>query len=83
MDGDGGTNEVKRSVTIAGHRTSISLEPPFWDTLKELACSQKISANELVRRIDDERDGEGNLSSAVRVYVLEQFRMRAACDAKP
>lgn len=77
------TVEIKRSVTISGHRTSISLERPFWDALKELACSQKISANELVRRIDDERDGEGNLSSAVRVYVLEQFRQRAACDVKP
>ena len=71
--------EIKRSVTIAGHRTSISIEEPFWDGLKELACSQKISVNELVRRIDAERDGEGNLSSAVRIYVFENFRDRRAC----
>ena len=71
--------EIKRSVTIAGHRTSLSIEPPFWDGLKELACSQKISVNELVRRIDAERGGEGNLSSAVRIYVFEHFRNRDAC----
>ncbi|MBC7102570.1 MAG: ribbon-helix-helix domain-containing protein [Parvibaculum sp.] len=83
MDGDGGTNEVKRSVTIAGHRTSISLEPPFWDTLKELACSEKTSVNELVRRIDTARDGRGSLSSAIRVYVLEAVKKRGeACDAE-
>lgn len=77
------TEEIKRSVTIAGHRTSISLERPFWDALKELACTQKISANELVRRIDDERNGAGNLSSAVRVYVLAAFREKASCTIKP
>lgn len=77
------TEEIKRSVTIAGHRTSISLERPFWDALKELACTQKISANELVRRIDDERNGAGNLSSAVRVYVLTAFREKASCTIKP
>ena len=76
--------EIKRSVTIAGHRTSISIEQPFWDTLKELACSQKISVNELVRRIDAERQG-GNLSSAIRIYILNAVKNRgtAACDAQP
>lgn len=74
--------EIKRSVTIAGHRTSISIEPPFWNGLKELACSQKISVNELVRRIDAERVGEGNLSSAVRVYVFENFRNRGDCPTE-
>jgi predicted DNA-binding ribbon-helix-helix protein len=71
--------EIKRSVTIAGHRTSISLEPPFWEALKEIACAEKISVNELVRRIDDARGGEGNLSGAVRIHVLAHFRARAAC----
>ena len=71
--------EIKRSVTIAGHRTSISIEKPFWDGLKELACSQKVSVNELVRRIDAGRGGEGNLSSAVRIYVFENFRDRGSC----
>ena len=73
--------EIKRSVTIAGHRTSISIEKPFWDGLKELACSQKVSVNELVRRIDAVRGGEGNLSSAVRIYVFENFRDRGSACA--
>lgn len=61
----------KRSVVIAGHATSISLEPAFWDALKELAGARGISLNRLIEEIDDTRDG--NLSSAVRVYVLEAF----------
>ncbi|HEX7775998.1 MAG TPA: ribbon-helix-helix domain-containing protein [Parvibaculum sp.] len=74
--------EIKRSVSIAGHRTSISLERPFWDALKEIACSQDVSVNELVRRIDEARDSDGNLSGAVRVYVLAHFRNKsAACPA--
>lgn len=70
------TGDVKRSVTIAGHRTSISLERPFWDVLKELACTEKTSVNELVRRIDTARGGEGSLSSAIRIYVLNALRNR-------
>lgn len=69
--------EIKRSVAIAGHRTSISLEPPFWDALKEIACAENVSVNELVRRIDERRDGGGNLSGAVRVYVLAHFKAKA------
>ena len=71
--------EIKRSVSIAGHRTSISLERPFWDALKEIACSEDVSVNELVRRIDEDRDNEGNLSGAVRVYVLTHFKNKASC----
>ncbi|MEQ8268996.1 MAG: ribbon-helix-helix domain-containing protein [Parvibaculum sp.] len=70
------TDEIKRSVTIAGHRTSISLERPFWDALKELACSEKTSVNDLVRRIDAARGGRGTLSAAVRLYVLDGMRKR-------
>jgi predicted DNA-binding ribbon-helix-helix protein len=70
--------EIKRSVSIAGHRTSISLERPFWDALKEIACSEDVSVNELVRRIDETRDGDGNLSGAVRVYVLAHFKNKSA-----
>ena len=70
--------DVKRSVTIAGHRTSISLERPFWDALKELACSEKTSVNELVRRIDVARGGKGSLSSAIRVHVLKATQTKAA-----
>jgi predicted DNA-binding ribbon-helix-helix protein len=70
--------EIKRSVSISGHRTSISLERPFWDALKEIACTEDVSVNELVRRIDESRDTEGNLSGAVRVYVLAHFKNRAS-----
>ncbi|MDE1173346.1 MAG: ribbon-helix-helix domain-containing protein [Parvibaculaceae bacterium] len=70
-------SEVKRSISIAGHRTSISLERPFWEALKELACTDDISVNELVRRIDETRDEADNLSSAVRVHVLGVYRARA------
>ena len=70
---------VKRSITIAGHRTSITLEQPFWDALKELACSDDVSVSELVRRIDTAKGEGGNLSSAIRVHVLENLRSGKAC----
>ena len=58
----------KRSVTLAGHRTSLSLEEAFWIALKDAARQEHVSINALVERIDRERTG--NLSSAVRVYLL-------------
>ncbi len=61
----------KRSVEIAGHRTSLSLEEAFWRALKRLAAQDGVSINRLIARIDRER--AGNLSSAVRVYVLERL----------
>jgi len=70
---------IKRSITIAGHRTSITLEQPFWDALKELACSEDVSVSELVRRIDQAKGHEGNLSSAIRVFLLENARSRTSC----
>ncbi|MGK2742339.1 ribbon-helix-helix domain-containing protein [Tepidicaulis sp. LMO-SS28] len=75
---------VKRSVSIAGHRTSISLERPFWDGLKELACSRKISVNELIRQIDQKRAEDENLSSALRVFVYQEMTQDGrACAAAP
>ncbi len=59
----------KRSVDIAGHRTSVSIEVEFWDALREIALQRKISINDLIAEIDNARDG--NLSSAIRVYVLK------------
>ena len=64
---------VKRSFNIAGHRTSISLEAPFWEALRDLATQDKISMAALVARIDTER-GPTNLSSAVRVHILNHYR---------
>ncbi len=60
----------KHSVTIAGHKTSLSLEDAFWRALKTLADRDGLSVNALVERIDRER--AGNLSSALRVYVLRR-----------
>ena len=65
----------KHSVVIAGHRTSLSLEDAFWRALTDLARQEGISVNGLVERIDSSRSG--NLSSAVRVYVLDRLRAPA------
>lgn len=64
----------KRSVTIAGHRTSVSLEAPFWDALKEIADERGLSLNVLIAEVDGTR--AGNLSSALRVFVLAALRER-------
>jgi len=58
----------RRSVTIAGHRTSVSLEDAFWQALKTIATARGLSLNRLISEIDAGRTG--NLSSAIRVYVL-------------
>lgn len=64
---DGGL--LKRSLVIAGHRTSVSLEAAFWEALRQLAAARGLSVQALVGRIDAERGGQ-NLSSAIRVFVL-------------
>lgn len=66
------TEVRKRSVMIAGHTTSVTLETPFWDALKELAAADGVSVNALIERVDAMRTG--NLSSALRVHVLAAFR---------
>lgn len=69
----------KRSVNIAGHKTSVSLEEPFWDALKAIAAAEGLSLSALVARIDAGRaeGGPENLSSALRLYVLDYLRNRA------
>lgn len=70
---------VKRSVAIRGHRTSLSLEPEFWDELKHLAEARGLSLAALISEIDVSR-GEApgaNLSSALRVFVLQKLRGRS------
>ena len=64
----------KRSVTIAGHRTSVSIEAPFWDALKEIATARGLSLNDLIAEVD--RNRAGNLSSALRLFVLAVLRER-------
>ncbi len=66
---------VKRSVIIAGHRTSVSLEREFWDGLRRLARDDGVSVNELATRIDRVRTS--GLSSAIRVHVLARLRAAA------
>lgn len=69
---------TKRSLTVAGHRTSISLEDPFWQALTEIAAERGISASALVAEIDKNRTAERNLSAAIRVFVLNWFRRKAS-----
>jgi predicted DNA-binding ribbon-helix-helix protein len=64
---------VKRSIVIAGHKTSVSLEDAFWDALKEIASTRDVTLSEVVANIDALRN-QGNLSSAIRLYVLDHFR---------
>ena len=70
------TRPVKRSFTLSGHRTSISLEAAFWEALREAAEAEGMSLAALVGRIDRSRQNAG-LSGAVRVWVLDHFRRRA------
>ena len=75
----------KRSIIISGHKTSVSLEDAFWRGVKEIASSQGATLSEMVAVIDSGRN-HGNLSSAIRLFVLDYFRTRAlsaASDAKP
>ncbi|MXN63542.1 aryl-sulfate sulfotransferase [Stappia sp. GBMRC 2046] len=70
----------KRSLTLHGHRTSLALEPEFWAALEEIAVSRAMSLAAFIASIDDGRDPESALSSAVRVTVLEHYRSRAKSD---
>ncbi len=68
---------VKRSIMIAGHATSISLEPVFWEALRQAAAAEGLPLNALVARIDAERIAEAdapNLASAIRVWLFERER---------
>jgi predicted DNA-binding ribbon-helix-helix protein len=70
------TSIVKRSIIVGGHKTSVSLEDPFWDAVKEIAGLKNLTLAELVDQIDVDRH-HGNLSSAIRLFVLDYFRSRA------
>jgi predicted DNA-binding ribbon-helix-helix protein len=64
---------VKRSIVVAGHKTSVSLEDAFWNGLKEIVSKRHMALSELVAEIDAQRE-LGNLSSALRLFVLEFYR---------
>lgn len=69
---------VKHSFTIGGHRTSISLEKPFSQALKDIARREGRAVAQIVQQIDDERTDGGGLSSAVRIWILHYYRSRVA-----
>src|SRR5215510_1889687 len=68
---------VKRSILVAGHKTSVSLEDAFWEGLKEIARGRNTTLSELVGAIDSERR-HGNLSSSIRLFVLDFYRNKLA-----
>ena len=72
---------MKRSVTIAGHRTSVWVEAPFWDALAEIADERETTVSALVAEIDAGRRDDGNLSSAIRIFVLAHYRGRTGSGA--
>ena len=67
---------VKRSIVIAGHKTSVSLEDAFWQGLKQIAAGRGMTLSDLVATIDHDRR-QGNLSSAIRLFVLDHYRSRS------
>jgi len=71
---------IKRSIVIAGHKTSVSLEDEFWSELKEIARSQKVTLSDLVAEVDTHRR-QRNLSSAIRMFVLNHYRARIAASS--
>jgi predicted DNA-binding ribbon-helix-helix protein len=76
------TRPQKRSFTIKGHRTSISLEAAFWDALREAAAAEQLTLAGLIGAIDAGR-GQSGLSGAVRIWVLDYFRTRAHSAKEP
>ncbi len=68
---------IKRSIVVEGHKTSVSLEDEFWNALKEIAAERRETLSELVGRIDGDRT-HGNLSSSIRLFVLNHYREQAA-----
>ncbi len=67
---------VKRSLTLRGHRTSVSLEDAFWQAFREIARAEGKAINELAAEIDAERGTEVGLASAIRVFVLQRVKAR-------
>jgi len=72
---------IKRSIVIAGHKTSVSLEDAFWKGLKDIAIGRQTTLSDLVASIDSER-AHGNLSSAIRLFVLDHYQARSSGHAE-
>ena len=76
---------AKRSIVLAGHKTSISLEDAFWRALKDIASSRRTTLRDLINSIDTDRE-QGNLSSAIRLFVLNHYKAGATShlsDSRP
>jgi predicted DNA-binding ribbon-helix-helix protein len=73
---------AKRTTSIAGHKTSVSLEDAFWQSLKEIASERDMTRYELIAAIDSERQ-HGNLSSAVRLFVLDFYQQQIPVSKRP
>jgi len=71
---------MKRSIVLAGHKTSVSLEEAFWNGMKDISGQRNVTLSELVGEVDTKRQ-QGNLSSAIRLFVLDYFKTRAAGPA--
>ncbi len=67
----------KRSVTLRGHRTSVSLEPEFWTALRDIADEKGMAINALTAEIDAKRDLDAGLATAMRLYILRYYQDRA------
>ena len=80
MEGTMKSPVVKRSIIIAGHKTSVSLEDAFWKGLKEIAGAHELTLSEIVAAINSGR-AQGNLSSALRLFVLDHYRSRIDPEA--
>ena len=68
---------VKHSLTLRGHRTSVSLEAAFWQAFREIAAERGQSLNDLAAEVDGARAAETGLASAIRVFVLNRYRAAA------
>ena len=68
---------IKRSLTLRGHRTSVSLEEEFWRAFREIAEEKSIPINALAAEIDEARGVDSGLASAIRLYVLRHYRDKA------
>lgn len=75
------TRPVKRSLTLHGHRTSVSLEAAFWDAFRAIAAERGVPLNQLAAEIDDARIGDEGLASAIRVFVLLDLQSRRSTVA--
>ena len=73
--------KLNRSVEVSGHKTSVSMEEPFWQALREIATAGGLTLRTLISLVDEKRE-QGNLSSALRVFVLEHFHANIPKETK-